>query len=196
MSDGVQRLEERLAEQLESAETPGATEAAVSVVLDLLPKQSIADRALADVVVGCVAAMRAAGAGPAGQGAAAAVCVEAFRAAQAGAGGWGPREEVMSLVRDALLESAMPEAGGDAALTPELAEAASRFLATTLFSQWELHRAVLGDAAGLPAREVEVEQRVVDRPRRPPPLAEATRQGVAEAGAEATEEGKEEEEDE
>ncbi|KAA0165459.1 hypothetical protein FNF27_00422 [Cafeteria roenbergensis] len=167
---------------LGAASTPADVEAAVVSSLKLEPRERIRDRAIVDLTVGCIAAVRAAGGTSAQCAAGAGVCFEVFQRAEADR--WEDKRAVVAFAQDLLLDAAMPPGGedtddgtaaADPPLSPELSDAVSRYLGVTLLSQWELHRVVVGGAGGALLRDELDESKAVDSPRRPPPLSDATR---------------------
>lgn len=167
---------------LAAAGSPADVEAAVVSSLGLEPRECIRDRAIVDLTVGCIAAVRAAGGTSAQCAAGAGVCFDVFR--RADRDGWSAKSSAIAFAQERLLDAAMPpdeegQASVEAAapeppLTPELSDAVSRYLGVTLLSQWELHRVAVGGAGGALRRDELDESRVVDAPRRPPPLGDAT----------------------
>jgi hypothetical protein len=170
---------ELVAEGLGSAETAAEIEAALVDPLGLAPRDSIRDRATADLLVAVVHAVSQSGGSPEERAAAAGIVLNVLRSAAAShSSGWGSRDSAMSQSQEMLLDAAIPdpEADGDAkpSLTASQADVVARCLSVTLFSQWELHRAVFGKgAASKVVREAVEESRIVDAPAQPPPLATA-----------------------
>lgn len=167
---------------LAAASCPADVEAAVVSALGLEPRENIRDRAIVDLAVGCIAAVRAAGGTSSQCAAGAGVCFEVFHRADADS--WDKKADAVAFAQERLLDAAMPPDVGEQAgdgkvapeppLTPELSDSVSRYLGVTLLSQWELHRVAVGGAGGALRRDELDESRVVDAPRRPPPLREAT----------------------
>lgn len=171
-----------VADGLGSATSPAEIEAAVVSPLKLCPRDNIRHRATADLLVAVVQAAGVAGGSPEQRAAAAGIALNVLEHITAShVSGWGSRADAIRQSRELLLEAAIPApkaegASPEPSLSPELADVVARCLSVTLFSQWELHRAVFGgaSAASLVIREVLEEHRVVDAPAMPPPLAEAT----------------------